>query len=282
MSTTTIVVPCFNEALRLPVGAFRSFASDDRRVEFLFVNDGSTDETGRLLESLALERPGQFRVLHLERNQGKAEAVRSGVLQVLDSPAKYVGYWDADLATPLEPIRDFRAVMDRRDDVDLVIGARIPLLGHDIRRRTMRRRLGRMFSAAASRALHLPVYDTQCGAKLFRTSPLTRFLFGGRFLSRWIFDVELLARMRCLFRDQMPVYEYPLELWTEVSGSKLRQRDFARATWELTRIWWAYLRPRRTPLWPRLVTAPRDEPFVRRGTQPIAPAAAPVLPRKAA
>jgi hypothetical protein len=128
----------------------------------------------------------------------------------------------------------------------------VQLLGRDIRRSAVRHYLGRVFATCASRTLRLPVYDTQCGAKMFRVSPRMLTVFSRPFLSRWVFDVEILARMvrggLCDRRsnDDVPVCELPLRAWRDVQGSKLRGRDFVRAAWELLQIYRKYgrVRPR--------------------------------------
>src|SRR5687768_15317394 len=102
-----LVIPCYNEEHRLPVDELRRFRSEDARVEMLFVNDGSRDGTLRLLQSLAAEDPSRFSVLDLERNSGKAEAVRRGILAAMEHRPDFVGFWDADLATPLSELPSF-------------------------------------------------------------------------------------------------------------------------------------------------------------------------------
>ena len=102
MASAAIVVPCYNEEKRLDVASFRDFNSPSHTITFLFVNDGSTDKTLQLLQSLQAADPNKFSVLSLPQNQGKAEAVRRGVLTAIESQPDYVGFWDADLATPLQ------------------------------------------------------------------------------------------------------------------------------------------------------------------------------------
>ena len=191
---TVLVVPCFNEADRLRVEQFRRYVADSESVGFLFVNDGSTDQTGPILERLCGGQPF-LRHLDLPCNQGKAEAVRQGVHRAWEWCGKYVGYWDADLATPLEQIGRFVAQLERSPRTDIVMGARVKLLGRSIRRSERRHYLGRVFATLASLVSGLPVYDTQCGAKLFRKSETIRSIFDEPFSSRWIFDVEILARL---------------------------------------------------------------------------------------
>lgn len=247
-----IVVPCYNEEQRLPVDAFRFFAARVPRVGFLFVNDGSTDGTRRVLDTLCAESRGAMTVLHLPRNAGKAEAVRRGVRRALAAKVEAVGYWDADLATPLEEIPSFLAVLESRPSIDVVIGARVQLLGRRVVRKPIRHYLGRVFATTASTYLRLGIYDTQCGAKLFRNTSVVRSIFRGRFVTRWLFDVELLVRYLNAIREDAPrdgvpgpqrLYEVSLQRWEDVGGSKVRSRDFVKALSDFARIVMRYKRP---------------------------------------
>src|SRR5688572_19767437 len=101
---TILVIPCYNEAERLDTASFAAAAQEDASLSFLFVDDGSRDETRAILKRLRDERPAQFGVLSLDRNVGKAEAVRLGVQSAFDRSPRLVGYFDADLATPLSEL----------------------------------------------------------------------------------------------------------------------------------------------------------------------------------
>jgi glycosyltransferase involved in cell wall biosynthesis len=249
MSRATVVVPCFDEAQRLNLRAIQDFGRRTEAVDLLFVDDGSRDETLELLAHLHHHNPRRFSFLHLAKNGGKAEAVRQGLLRSLETGADYVGFWDADLATPLSDIELFARVLDAKPQVELVIGTRMRLLGHKIDRRPLRYWLGRLFANTASLALGLRVFDTQCGAKLFRVTPRLKQLFEQPFLTRWIFDVELLARMHCARRGAAGpqlrdvVYEFPLDSWCDVAGSAVKSGDFVKAAGELAKIYSTYLRP---------------------------------------
>jgi dolichyl-phosphate beta-glucosyltransferase len=123
------------------------------------------------------------------------------------------------------------------------------LLGHAIQRKRLRHVLGRVFANTASLALGVRVFDTQCGAKLFRVSPRAVELFSAPFLTRWIFDVEIMARLKLARRAAgLPplseaMYEFPLDAWRDVAGSTVKGRDFAKAIVEMARIYATYLRP---------------------------------------
>lgn len=221
----SIVIPCYNEALRLDGGQFLEFLAGRPRLRFVFVDDGSSDGTLRLLHELQSSNPNQIDVLHLAQNAGKAEAVRQGLLRGIETGADLLGYWDADLATPLSAICDFAAITDRYSEVAVVYGARMQLLGHRINRTAGRRIVSRICSTLARMAVRLPVYDTQCGAKLLRNTSEVRDSLATPFSAGWLFDVELFARMSAAVPDRHSAfYEFPLSEWTEVAGSKINGR----------------------------------------------------------
>ncbi len=119
------------------------------------------------------------------------------------------------------------------------MGARVKLLGRDIQRLAARHYAGRVFATAASIVLGLGVYDTQCGAKLFRSASPFADAFREPFRSRWIFDVEVLER--CVRRlgpsaAAARIYEFPLQRWHHARGSKLMPRHVLRAAWDLLLI----------------------------------------------
>jgi dolichyl-phosphate beta-glucosyltransferase len=238
-----LVVPCYNEAHRLNVDAFRAFRLDGHPIEFCFVNDGSRDGTLSLLESLRTQDPERFSVVNLERNQGKAEAVRRGMAASFDRAPKYIGFWDADLATPLSELASFVNLLDERPAIQMVFGARVRLLGREISRQPARHYVGRVGATLISSSLGLAIYDTQCGAKLFRASESARDVFSTPFLSRWLFDVEIIARfVQRWGRDTAAgaIYELPVNVWHDVKGSKVKALDFLRALRDLLKIRRAY------------------------------------------
>lgn len=247
MSDSIIVVPCYNEAARLDADAFFAFVASNRDAALLFVDDGSRDATLERLEALRRFDPDRIAVLSLPQNVGKAEAVRHGLLEASKSNPTYVGFWDADLATPLDDIVVFTRILDDRPDIEMVFGSRVNLLGRSIRRKLSRHYLGRVFATAASIALGLDVYDTQCGAKMFRVSKGFVDQLQEPFIGGWIFDVEIIARqIRARRGTDLPpvssvIYEHPLLVWRDVAGSKIRLIDWFKIGVNLGRIYFRYL-----------------------------------------
>ena len=245
MPAVLIVVPCYNEAHRLPIARFQEFLGQSS-IHFVFVDDGSRDETFQILENLRASHPQSVNVLQLKTNRGKAEAVRQGIQFAFAQKVDYTGYWDADLATPLDAIPRFLKILEDRPGLDMVFGSRVKLLGRSVHRRPTRHYLGRIFATVVSTMLRLPIYDTQCGAKIFRVTAETPALFADPFLARWVFDVEILARyIRKLGSPDAAaarIYEYPLEEWEDVAASKVIGLDFFVALRDIVRIYWTYLR----------------------------------------
>ena len=141
MASCIIVIPCYNEAERLDTSKFLTYLSHSPDVSLLFVNDGSRDETIEVLRRMQ-DGTQQVQVLDKQQNGGKGEAVREGMLHALSqSGVHFVGFWDADLATPLEAIGDLLEVLLSQIEVALVFGSRVKLLGRDIDRRAFRHSL---------------------------------------------------------------------------------------------------------------------------------------------
>ena len=241
-----LIIPCYNESARLDFAQLKALPAS---ITCVLVDDGSTDGTAEVVERHTSDR---LHLLRLPKNVGKGEAIRQGFLQARErgwlSGADWVGYWDADLATPLEEIDDFlRYAALSGPSPDGILGSRIYKLGSTIVRSYLRHILGRLFTTAASTMLQLHCYDSQCGAKLFRPDVAAE-AFGEPFVSRWIFDVEILARLR-----GRRLIEYPLRRWADVRGSKLGVAKVAVPTLlDLIRIRQRYGIPRDTaPRTPR-------------------------------
>lgn len=250
MREVCLVVPCYNEERRLKGDEILDFLAAHSYASVCLVDDGSRDGTLKLLEALRARDSERVSVLTLARNGGKAEAVRHGVLHVSESRRfAFIGYWDADLSTPLHELEHLLAPFDVKAECGLSMGSRVKRLGSDIERNTTRHCLGRVFSTLSSLCLDLPVYDSQCGAKVFRAE-LAGVLFGEPFVTKWIFDVEILARLRNhLGRDGFlnSTVEVPLNAWRDVGGSKLRITYMVRAPCELLRIRSRYASAARPP-----------------------------------
>jgi glycosyltransferase involved in cell wall biosynthesis len=239
-SPVVLVLPAYNEARRVDLERLQRLASD-RRVRLVFVDDGSTDGTLPLLHALA-DRQSGASVLALPKNRGKAEAVRAGLNHAMATGAETVGYYDIDLATPPSEILRLIDVLHSKPDVTVVLGARVSLLGSAIDRSVARHYAGRVFASVASLACGLRVYDTQCGAKLFRVTPALEKALEPPFRSRWSFDVELLSRLTSEAPDGQRLddssfLEVPLQAWSDVPGSKLTLGAMVRAGLELVVIW---------------------------------------------
>ena len=160
MSSAIIVIPCYNEAQRLPIHAFKAFACAGHPQRFLFfVNDGSTDGTVRVLKTLHDDDPERYALCDLPRNVGKAEAVRTGVLLALLLAPTISAIGTLIWRPRWRRFPPSCTLLDVQPNLEMVFGARVRLLGGSIERSALRHYLGRMFATAASITLGLGIYD---------------------------------------------------------------------------------------------------------------------------
>lgn len=233
MPGTFIVIPCFNEALRFQASEAELLLAE-QDVNLVLVNDGSTDQTSAVLSEFANGYTARVTCLDLPRNQGKAEAVRIGMQKAIAEGAETVGYLDGDFATPAKEMLRLVEVA-ASSQARVVFGARWLHLGAEIERSMWRHYGGRVFATVASLVLGLKVYDTQCGAKLFKVSPALEASLSDPFASKWAFDVELFGRLHHSY-ETGDFLEVPLKKWVDVAGSKMSLTEMIQATVTLFQI----------------------------------------------
>ena len=236
MTQFIFVVPCFNEEKRIKPASFIQSLSSCSDLQWLFVNDGSADNTLAVLRDMQKGHEDRIHILDLEKNQGKGEAVRRGLLQALRLEADATGYFDADLATPMHEILRLLEVWRSRSE-KVVLASRVLLLGRNIERTFWRFLLGRTFATIASFLLKINIHDTQCGAKIIANFGELASCLNRPFQSRWLFDVELINRlMKEGNLKKSDFYEEPLLEWADVAGSKIQASVLPMALWDLLKI----------------------------------------------
>ena len=229
-----IIIPCFNEANRLPIAAFQSFVEKEKEAQLIFVNDGSNDNTLGVLKSLALSQPRQIEVVDLKENVGKAGAVQQGMLyaQAHFSPSCFA-YLDADLSTSLEEC--FSLAQNINPATSFVFGSRILKADNTIKRKWYRFLIGRVIATVISKMLGIAVYDTQCGCKIF-DAQLISTAFTADFTSRWLFDVEIFYRLMDHYGKDtflQKTKEVPLKQWIDTDDSRVKMTYMFRLWMDL-------------------------------------------------
>lgn len=229
-----IIIPFYNEIDRINQENFHQFFTGFPHYNFLLVDDGSSDNTIEILEKFE-SKFSNVDVLKLAKNVGKAEAIRSAVLSISESD--FISYYDADLATPFSELDKLIQFSIQNPSYKMVMGARIKLLGNGVQRSLKRHYFGRIFATIVSQfVLKVAVYDTQCGAKVidFETAKL---IFDKPFVSKWLFDLELLKRLQKIHNLKEVVKEIPLEQWNEIGNSKIKFLDFIQIPFQLFQIY---------------------------------------------
>ncbi|SDZ08535.1 Glycosyl transferase family 2 [Geodermatophilus africanus] len=211
-----VAIPAFNEARRLPTTL-------QRTVEFLrqqpwssrvvVVDNGSCDDTADVVRALA-DRTGSRVPVELVgcARPGKGAAVRRALLS---SRSRFVGFFDADLATPVETLA--AAMVHLRGGASAVIASRHAPGAQFAQPQPAGRRLGGAAFRLLARTLVKDVWDTQCGFKFFEREAVTHALVSCR-TTGFAFDVELLRQLQW---DGHRIVELPVT-WTDARGSSFR------------------------------------------------------------
>lgn len=236
MCPLTIVIPAYNEQLRLPATLdiiARYAAASGRCAEILVVDDGSTDGTAGVVERSEGAIPG-LRLIRNPGNRGKGYAVRHGMLA---AQGEWILFTDADLSTPIEELEKlFDAA--RAENAAVVIGSRAlrrELI--EIRQPLGRELSGRMFNLLMRGLTGLNIHDTQCGFKLYRRDA-AEAIFRRQILDGFSFDVEDLVIAN---RHGFKVAEVPVR-WRNAEGTRVRLVNGLQAfgdLWTIRKHLWA-------------------------------------------
>ena len=240
MPKVAVIIPCHNESRRLNTERITAFLLHHPDVKIIFVNDGSTDNTGELLENIRRLAPASVDIFNSPVRKGKAEAVRLGLLKGLsDMNITYLGFLDADLAvSPEEFYRLFKIISSTINK--FIFGSRIKKLGSVINRNEWRHIFGRFIATLVVLITRVDVYDTQCSAKIFRAEIVPVFV-KEPFRTQWLFDVEIICRMRKELGElSLLGYEEPLKEWTDIEGSKLKWFNIFKIIKEIVIIYKYY------------------------------------------
>ena len=233
-----VVIPCYNEEERLSSEDFKAFAHKNLGYHLCFVNDGSTDNTLHVLEELKRANPSHISVYDCEKNGGKAEAVRQGVLHLANDPQlDYIGFLDADLSTDFRDFHDLVETLEN-SNFKIVSGSRMARMGANITKESARKIISMTINLIIRNILKMPFNDTQCGAKIMRKD-IIPLLFTKPFITKWIFDVEIFIRMRKHYgkdKVQQFICEQPLKRWIHADGSKLSMKDSVKIVGQLAQI----------------------------------------------
>lgn len=235
-----VVIPCYNEEERLLSVEFLDFINKHSGYHLCFVNDGSKDDTLKVLNDLRKGRENYITVYDCEKNGGKAEAVRLGMLHMAEKQdLDFIGFLDADLSTDLVDFNDLVSTIEN-SEYKIVSGSRISRMGADITKESARKVISLTINFIIRKILKMEFNDTQCGAKIFHKDVI-KIAFGERFLTKWLFDVEIFIRMRKHFglkKATEVLCEKPLKRWIHADGSKLSMKDSIKIMGQLGQIAW--------------------------------------------
>ena len=190
----SIIVPVYNSAVFISE-TFQELVDYLEKLgeeyELFFVDDGSRDNTGSILEELAGRHPRVF-LIRNGTNRGKGYSVRAGMNQ---AQGDLLVFTDADLAYP--PTEIGKIVQTLREGADLAIATRVApasrfIMSPEFFGYIYTRHLGsRLFNSLVRRVLGLSIYDTQAGLKGFNRKA-KEIIFNRQTLEGFTFDVELI------------------------------------------------------------------------------------------
>ena len=234
LSKIMMIVPCFNEGNRLNLEYWQRI-TQEVSCEWLFINDGSTDNTINKLELI-----NGIKILSFEKNEGKAESIRKGINYIIENPEldNYnIGYIDSDDAFIID---DIKKVLDKfiniNENFDAIWASRVALAGRNISRNSKRHLISRVIVTLLGVAYPEIPYDPQTGFKIFKAHTLSKELISKKFKTRWFVDLEILTRIEQIDKRRVKIWEEPVSYWRDIPGTKIKGLELVRVVSEIFKV----------------------------------------------
>ncbi|MDY6875529.1 MAG: glycosyltransferase family 2 protein [Chloroflexota bacterium] len=226
----SVIIPVYNEAMTVTqvVEQVLKVRLDDVEKEIIAVNDGSTDGTDAVLESLAARWPNPLKVVHHERNQGKGAAIRTALEHVTGD---IVITQDADLEyTPQEYPRLLAPF--ENPAVQVVYGSRN--LHRNPRSSWSFYWGGRLLSWTVNLLYGSHITDEATGYKALRTDLLRDLDLQS---NGFEFCPEVTSK---ILRRGIQIHEVPISYQPRsfAEGKKINWHDGLQAIWTLLKYRW--------------------------------------------
>jgi glycosyltransferase involved in cell wall biosynthesis len=210
-----LIIPLYNESNRFNSEYFKTI--NDLKIDLIFVNDGSSDDTLVKLKNLSFRK----HIISYKNNKGKGEAIRAGINYAIKEKYDLIGYLDSDGAFSVESVIKTIEIAKKEFMINkklgMIIAARVKLSGREIIRTNSRKIVSSIIKIILSLILKNKPYDTQSGFKILRNTNNLKNITKNKFFTKWFFDVELIESIK----KEYYVYEIPVDRWVDVSGSKL-------------------------------------------------------------
>ncbi len=227
----SVIIPAYNEELRLPhtlAQTIRYLKAQTYGSEILVVNDGSMDETERVIREHGSSAIPVRLLSHPDgANHGKGASVK---IAMKEAGGDYRLFMDADNSTTLEQVTGFWTFFDQGYDV--VIGSRAvegSVIG--VRQARYKELLGRLGNRIVQFLAVPGIRDTQAGFKMF-TRDAALLIFPRQTIDRWGYDIELLVIARS---HGLRICEVPIT-WINAAGSKVTAGSYLQVLGEIWRI----------------------------------------------
>lgn len=219
----SVVVPVYNEDKRLKsgFGHYYSYLKKQKYSwELIFVNDGSRDNTLKLLEDLVKGKP-QVKIVSYSDNHGKGYAICQGIEK---AQGEYILFTDLDHSVPIQTAENFFPYFEKGYPV--VIGSRrVKGAKIAVHQKPLREFLGRGFTAIVNMFIYWGVADATCGFKAFENS-VAKKIFSKITVYDWAFDAEILYICK---KNSIKLAQAPVT-WSDVRGSKVSlKKDILRS-----------------------------------------------------